>query len=503
VPVFASDDGGLRPCSQLDLARALTIALQEEAHVVNISGGQFTASGEAHPLLADVVRACERRRMLIVAAAGNDGCNCLNIPAALPTVLAVGATDDAGEPLPFSNWGERYRRQGIVAPGLGGTSSAAAVVSGAATLLLSVMRRLGRRPDPLIVRESLRQSAIDCAAQPATDCRRLLLGRLDILGAMNLLLKGTAAMSASAETSAIDSIATPTVNPPATVVPSGCGCGGGGQLTYALGQIGFDLVGEARLDSLAQKIAGSQNRAEPQRAMAQDPRQMLDYLEKNPWEASSITWTLNVDGTPVYAITPKGPFAADAYRELRRFLNEQIVEGVERVSIPGVVSGSVRLLNGHVVPAIVPELRGMYSWTTKALVDAVVGAAPAADAPPDVVDDHRRKAQGVRNFLDRVYHGLRNLGQLPHDRAINFAATNAFEIEEVYESAMKEQMDLDTIHVAPSPICRPGSDCWDVELYFFFPQRQVQTVRKVYRFTVDVSDVVPVTVGVMRSWFTR
>jgi hypothetical protein len=31
----------------------------------------------------------------------------------------------------------------------------------------------------------------------------------------------------------------------------------------------------------------------------------------------------------------------------------------------------------------------------------------------------------------------------------------------------------------------------------------VQTVRKVYRFTVDVSDTVPVTVGPLRSWFTR
>ena len=34
-------------------------------------------------------------------------------------------------------------------------------------------------------------------------------------------------------------------------------------------------------------------------------------------------------------------------------------------------------------------------------------------------------------------------------------------------------------------------------------ERQVQTVRKVFRFTVDVSDVVPVTVGTVRSWFTR
>ncbi len=54
-------------------------------------------------------------------------------------------------------------------------------------------------------------------------------------------------------------------------------------------------------------------------------------------------------------------------------------------------------------------------------------------------------------------------------------------------------MELDSVNVVPSPICRPGSDCWDVEVYFFYPERQVQTVRRVYRFTVDVSDTVPVT----------
>ena len=30
-----------------------------------------------------------------------------------------------------------------------------------------------------------------------------------------------------------------------------------------------------------------------------------------------------------------------------------------------------------------------------------------------------------------------------------------------------------------------------------------ETVRKVYRFAVDVSDTVPVTIGPTRSWFTR
>src|SRR5262249_15469406 len=109
------------------------------------------------------------------------------------------------------------------------------------------------------------------------------------------------------------------------------------------------------------------------------------------------------------------------------------------------------------------------------------------------------------DFLERVYHEVRNLGVLPHERAVNFAATNAFQIEKIYESILKERerLELDSINVTRSPLCRPHSDCWDVELYFFYSERQVQTVRKVYRLTVDVSDVVPVTVGRTRSWSTR
>ena len=109
----------------------------------------------------------------------------------------------------------------------------------------------------------------------------------------------------------------------------------------------------------------------------------------------------------------------------------------------------------------------------------------------------------MRGFLQKVYHELRNLGVTAEERALNYAATNAFEVGKVFESAHLEAMELDTIEVERSPICRPDSDCWDVKIHFFYPERQVQTVRKVCRFTVDVSDVVPVTVGPMRSWFVR
>ena len=47
------------------------------------------------------------RDVLIVAAAGNDRCACLHLPAALPSVLAVGAMDDDGYPLEFSRLGAR------------------------------------------------------------------------------------------------------------------------------------------------------------------------------------------------------------------------------------------------------------------------------------------------------------------------------------------------------------------------------------------------------------
>ncbi len=83
---------------------------------------------------------------------------------------------------------------------------------------------------------------------------------------------------------------------------------------------------------------------------------------------------------------------------------------------------------------------------------------------------------------------------------MSYAATNAFQIEHVYTSALKDGMKLDAIDVERSPICRPESDCWDVKLTFFDPARRLEQARVVYRFTVDVSDVVPVTVGPVRHW---
>ena len=62
----------------------------------------------------------------------------------------------------------------------------------------------------------------------------------------------------------------------------------------------------------------------------------------------------------------------------------------------------------------------------------------------------------MRGFLDRIYHGLRNTGQTPQERALNFAATSTFQVQTVFESAVVDKMELDTIEVERSPVGRPG-----------------------------------------------
>ena len=156
-----------------------------------------------------------------------------------------------------------------------------------------------------------------------------------------------------------------------------------------------------------------------------------------------------------------------------------------------VTSAKATLLSGQAVPIVVPELRGMYSWSTQALLDAC--AADSKDA---------KLQQAVRDFLNRVYFQLRNLGLTSEDRALNFAATNAFAAFQVFSTALDRKLELDNISVERSPICRPDSDCQDVKLSFFDPEN-IQRASFVFRFAVDVSDVVPVLVDEVRTFTER
>ena len=427
-----------------------------------------------------------------------------------------------------------------------GTSYATPVVSGVAALLLSLQWKLGQLSDPLLVRDAILRSAVGCKHDTVTDCRRLLAGRLNVRGAMSIIMRsggprtesqrargknigpvvappaarfpfstseiwpaGLDLGQTSAETdptSPAQDGATPAAGAvagtptDAAVSPSACACGCPGkapaQFAYALGELYFDFGTEARRDSILQQMGPGGN--------PYDPRQLLAYLENNPWDAASVIWTLRLDQTPIYAVQPRGSFGSDGYQRLRRFLGEQVTDGVERISVPGVIGGRTTLFTGETVPVIWPEIRGMYSWTTNALLKAVTSVSPPADNVGEKEKkDYVEKTQPTRNFLERVYFELRNLGTTPEHRALNFAATNAFSIHKIFEAALKDQMELDQFGVERSPICRPESDCWDVKLVFFDPRKVFEQARKVYRATIDVSDVVPVTVGPVRSWSIR
>ena len=282
----------------------------------------------------------------------------------------------------------------------------------------------------------------------------------------------------------------------------GCGCGGGGgkcscgggggkpSLVYALGNLDYDFGTEARRDSFVQ--AGVAN--------PHDAGQLLAYLTASPASASSIIWTLNQDSTAIYAIQPKGAFVGS--RRMRSFgisCTPNAQWGWSAFRFRDLAAGKIALLNGQVVPVILPEDRGTYSWSTTKLVEAVAGPRPPAEDAKGI-KKHDLRSQDIGNFLDRVYYEIRNLGPAPQERAMNYAATNAFQVDQVFEAAINADLKLDSITVERSPICRPGSDCWDVKLTFFNPSKRLEQARHVYRFTVDVSDFVPVTVGGMRHW---
>ncbi|AOY82363.1 PatA/PatG family cyanobactin maturation protease [Moorena producens JHB] len=281
------------------------------------------------------------------------------------------------------------------------------------------------------------------------------------------------------------------------IVPSA-----GSNLVYVMGTVGYDFGTEARRDSFKQLMPPVEVNGVMVPPNPYDARQMGDYLGQNLYEAKSLIWTLNLELTPIYALEPVGAFADDTYGTLQDMLASEALpendeEYIERVSMAGRLSQkTVKLFSGQELPVLkLYSPRGMYGWTINTLVDNAIEAVRQEQQNAD--EAAIRKS--LTAFLHRVYYDLRNLGQADRDRAINYAAINAFQAAESISEAVAIGMELHSIEVEKSPFCRYDSNCWDVKLKFFDPDHG-RRAKKVYRFTIDVIDLVPVTLGHVRSW---
>jgi cyanobactin maturation PatA/PatG family protease len=544
--------GGSVDGDPLTTARAIGTAVAAGARIILIELCLLTRSGDVDDVLKGAVAGADEAGALVVAGTGNEYAECSCFPAASPEVLAVGAYDDEGRVYRFSNWGGEYEGHGLAAPGgniLGaipgggavthnGTSCSGPVAAGVAALLVSLQRRQGRPADPHAVRDALLRTARPCtSAETDGEPARCLAGKLDVPAATRLVLagaeRGTAPRRSAAPVTAgvapqavpaapgavavaagvvgsaaaapvdVGSVAGSAVAavPAASAAPGEVVLSGGGwsPFVYALGALGYDFGSEARRDSFKQVMAPVAVGGSVVPANPYDGRQMADHLAAHASEGKALIWTLNLELTPIYAVEPVGPFAAGVYELLGQLLagevaGEDDAEFVERVSVPGrLTDRTVKLFSGQVVPVVeVEQVRGLYGWRVNSLIEAAVAAAGQVGGEGEL-------GGSLREFLTRVYYDLRNLGATSRDRALNFAATNAFQAAHTFAAAVAAGMALDTIGVEKSPFCRMDSDCWDVKLRFFDPENS-RRARKVFRFTIDVSDTLPVTLGDVRTW---
>lgn len=538
--------------SPLNLARAFELALELGANIIHCAFCRPTQTGEGEEILVQAIKKCQDNNILIVAPAGNNVHQYSCLPAMLPGTLAVGAAKVDGTPCKFSNWGGNNTEEGILAPGedilgalpctekplrLTGTSMAAPVMTGISALLMSLQLQEGKPIDAEAIRAALLNTAIPCDPKVVEEPEQCLRGFVNIPGAMKVLFGQpsvtisfagdqvtrteragyamptatvapasiTAAMTATDASPAVQpatpatstesSVTAPTPADTSTVEASIAQSGN----VYALGILGYDFGDETRRDTFKQLMPPAEVNGIMVPADPYDARQMVEHLDRNPDESRSLIWTLSLDGDTIYALESTD---GEVYEMFMLMLAGQLEpeasdEFVERISVPARrTNRTVELFSGEVVPVVtVPNVRGMYGWKVNALVNVAMTAISRR------VDEAQAPLvrQALTNFLNRVYNDLRNVGQTSRDRALNFAATNIFQAALTFAQAIAERRQLDTITVEKSPFCRINSDCWDVKLEFY-DQENSRRGRKVFRFTLDVVLLMPVTLGEVKSW---
>lgn len=195
LPIQAIDDDGYG--NSLSVARAVNYAVAQGADVISMSLGGAYPDAYLRLSLQNAIA----NGVVIAAASGNDGCNCISYPANYPEIIAVGALDYSLDRASFSSYGDNLD---ITAPGVGmytatwsptngtsayasgisGTSLATPLVGGALALLKSQQSTATPLQLTAALLESADQSVLEASAPHSPT---LGFGRLDLQSATSRL----------------------------------------------------------------------------------------------------------------------------------------------------------------------------------------------------------------------------------------------------------------------------------------------------------------------------
>ncbi|MEV7624390.1 S8 family serine peptidase [Actinoplanes sp. NPDC089786] len=242
LPVKVLGAGGSGSYS--NIAAGIRYAADHGADIINLSLGGSSDS----QVLRSAVAYAVSKNALVIAAAGNEGSAALHYPAAMPSVLAVGASTPGDARYPWSNYGASWAD--LAAPGCNpvlntagvltnfcGTSSATPFASGVAALLVAA------KP----------------AATPATV--RLALEKTAVKLAGNWLAAGSGRIDAAAALSTVRGQAID-VTGPAVTITRGAASGARVASTTPYGVRATDPSGVTRLElyvngKVYQRVAGA------------------------------------------------------------------------------------------------------------------------------------------------------------------------------------------------------------------------------------------------------
>ncbi|MEV0298223.1 hypothetical protein [Nocardia sp. NPDC050710] len=326
------------------------------------------------------------------------------------------------------------------------------------------------------------------------------------------------------------------------------------QLVYGLGTLGYEFSSDDHRKSFIAKITymmksaaeevvswlsdlGGKKPAEPTglESDPDDPRQMVEYLRKNPSEAKGLIWTLIVDQAPIYAISPAGTDEGEIYARLIELLDGQArgdaaMDGADSgpdgmkagdseaciwlIGVAGRLGGrTIELRSGQIVPVLEVEradrlngldIRELVDMTTAGAAETKADRTQDRTSLTDNEIDERERSR-LRGFLNRIHFDSRNLGVTSRDRALNFAVFQGFSINNAdlwarsdFATIFADDISMESIDIEKSAFERGDGDTREVEFRFYDPT-YTRNVEKVFRYTVDVSGVQPITVRMRHS----